>query len=250
MKKQIVLMVILMSNLACYGQNVLFLKNGDRLNGKLEGTKLDSLIFKLHGAKINFSSSDVLALFFDEKVAPNSISNLDNLKNNKESAKISGVVTYYFNSNYGDKPDIGAEIYVVDSVALPEFKYEDVKDFFLAIIYRDILVLSKRQKMPIPAFIQNQVVKLKLDDKVAFDESDKNAYQNIQKLMNSDKAIKTVADGSGNYSVKVAPGTYYVLIKSNNREGMTTTMISGKIFCEKHSITDGSELSINAKFDQ
>lgn len=250
MKKQIVLMVILMANLACYGQNVLFLKNGDRLNGKLEGTKLDSLIFKLHGAKINFSSSDVLALFFDEKVAPNSISTLDNSKNNKESAKISGVVTYYFNSNYGDKPDIGAEIYIVDSLALLDFKYEEVKDFFLAIIYRDILVSSKRQKMPIPAFIQNQVVKLKLDDKAAFDESDKNAYQNIQKLMNSDKAIKTVADGNGNYSVKVSPGTYYVLIKSNNREGMTTTMISGKIFCEKHSITDGSELSINAKFDQ
>lgn len=34
---------------------------------------------------------------------------------NKPDGKLSGVVTYYFNENYGDKPDVGAKIYIVNT---------------------------------------------------------------------------------------------------------------------------------------
>ena len=32
-------------------------------------------------------------------------------------SEISGTVTYYFNDNYGDKPDVGAKVFLVDSIS-------------------------------------------------------------------------------------------------------------------------------------
>src|ERR1035438_2640227 len=50
-----------------------------------------------------------------------------------KEGKLSGVVTYYFNSNIGDKPDVGSNVYILntkdfDTTILNDVKkYEEVK---------------------------------------------------------------------------------------------------------------------------
>lgn len=62
-------LTLTLSNLG-FSQNILFLKNGDRMNGKLEGYKNDTIIFKLQGNKLKFKTSDIISVYFDEKLAP------------------------------------------------------------------------------------------------------------------------------------------------------------------------------------
>lgn len=33
----------------------------------------------------------------------------------KEPGKVSGVITYYFNENFGNKPDVGSKIYFLSA---------------------------------------------------------------------------------------------------------------------------------------
>lgn len=247
MKKQLLLTFFLLTNLICNSQNILFLKNGDRLNGKLEGLKLDTLIFKLQGTKIKIASSDIIAIYMDAKIAPSSLLNNTNIVK-QESGKISGVLTYYFNQNFGDKPDVGASIFVADSAMIPEFNFDEVLSFQSAIMYRKLLDLYNQQNRPLPALIQSQADKNKWAEKTVFDELDKISSRNITKFKNSDKAIKALADGAGNYSIKVDPGTYYILIESNNRNGMTITEISGKIYLKKVLIKAGDEQNVSQSF--
>ena len=252
--KKLILIICLLTDILCYGQNVLYLKNGDKLNGKLEEMKSDVLIYKTHGTSIKFAISDVSAIFFDDKLKLNDVEVLNNSKNAKQnSSKIYGVVTYFFNRNIGAKPDIGAKIFVADSTKLPpECNLEDVLRFQKALSYSFICSYNKNNNEPIPNVIQNEIVKLNLvevmNNKTAFDELDNISNMNILRLNASEKVIKTVADGIGNFSVKVPSGTYYILIESNNRKGNTMTEIMGKIYCKKIIIKDGDEISINENF--
>jgi len=243
------LTIFILTNLICNSQNILFLKNGDRLNGKLEGLKLDSLIFKLQGTKIRISSSDVIAIYMDSKIAPSTLQNLNNSNIVKqENGKIFGVVTYYFNHNYGDKPDVGSTVFVADSAMHPEINFEDVQIYQKAIAFRNLSNLLKKPNQPLPALMQAQADKYKWEDSTVFDGIDKLSYRNIKLLQNSDKVFNSVVDGVGNFSQKVAPGTYYILIKSNNRKGSTNTELSGQIYFKKVLIKAGDEYNISHKF--
>ena len=45
----------------------------------------------------------------------------------KPDGKLSGVVTYYFNENYGDKTDIGAQIYINSCTKNDTTKNNEIK---------------------------------------------------------------------------------------------------------------------------
>jgi hypothetical protein len=250
--KKIILLValsLILSNLT-FSQNVLFLKNGDKINGKFEGIKNDTIIFKIQGNILKLKTLDIISIYFDAKHAPIELS-----KTTKTSevipalqGSVSGVVTYFFNKNYGDKPDVGAQIFIVDIMKTPDFDLEKVNSFYYASFYKSIYLEYKSMGVAVPNDIMEKVKKYNIDDKLAFDSFDNSVKNNLSKIELAEDVIKTVVDGSGNYSVKIKPGTYYIYIKSNNRTGISMTEIFGKVNCQKVIVKDGMDTNISHNF--
>lgn len=92
------------------------------------------------------------------------------------------------------------------------------------------------------------VKKYNVKDEVAFDSLDKRAAGNIFKIEFAKDVMKTVVDGSGNYFIKVKPGTYYVYIQSNNRKGASMTEVLGKIKCQKVIVKEGEDTNMSCNF--
>jgi len=184
-----------------FSQNVLLLKNGDKLNGKLEAYSNDTLQFIFQGNNMKFKASEIASVYFDISFLPNKY--IENeaiiVKKQSQFGKVFGVITYYFNDNFGDKPDTGAEIYFADSINVPVEHREN----------------SFWYQLQLPTDI-----------------------------------VKTMADGSGNYSLNLKPGTYYVLIKSKHRTSLSMEEILGKNKFTKINIQEGVETNLNFSFDK
>ncbi len=250
MKIILVIVLIWAFSYLSFGQNVLFLKNGDKINGKLEGYKNDSIIFKFQKTKLKFRTNDIVAIYFDEKTAPQNINNLKNSKETKQlDCKILGVVTYYFNKNFGYKSDVGAVVYVVDSSITHNIEFATIDTFHLGNIDRNISSVYKSMHEKVPDNIKTEISNYDFDDDDIFNALDLRASKNIDKIINSKDVIKTVVDGNGNYSIKIKPGIYYVYIISNFRRGATMTEILGKIYCERIVINEGEDINVSTKFE-
>jgi len=52
---------------SCFIQHALYLKNGDKMSGKLEGFKNDTLLFNFQGNQLEFSAADIESVYFNEK---------------------------------------------------------------------------------------------------------------------------------------------------------------------------------------
>lgn len=219
------------------------------MNGKLEGCKHDSIVFKFHETKLKFKNSDIISIFFDEKLAPSDLTKTT--KSNEiqltTQGGISGVITYYFNKNYGDKPDVGAKIYIADSLKVTDFNIEVVDSFHYASFYKSRYSTYKALGK-VPDDIAKQVEKYSLDDKLAYDSLDKRAAISLFKIEYAKDVVKTVVDGNGNYSVKLKPSTYYVYVTSNNRTGLSITEGSGKVKCEKVIVKNGVDANMSCNF--
>lgn len=124
-----------------------------------------------------------------------------------QKGKIKGVITYFFNNYQGDKPDLGAEVYVVDSAKCPKYNSDISFQFELASIKGN-----------------------SSDEFKALDT--KNALNN-KEIMSCEDANKTTVDATGNYAIDLPPSTYYVLIKSKGRTGLSVTEIMGKVYIIK-----------------
>lgn len=124
-----------------------------------------------------------------------------------QKGKIKGVITYFFNDYQGSKPDLGAEVYVVDSSKCSKYDSEISFQFELASIKDD-----------------------KSDEFKALDT--KNALNNKEITGNED-ANKATVDAAGNYAFDLPPATYYVLVKSKGRTGLSVTEIMGKVYIIK-----------------
>jgi hypothetical protein len=197
-----------------------------------------------------------------------------------QNTKITGVVTYYFNEYQGDKPDIGASIYVLDSTK-SDFDYELYNRFNNAQFKRSLLLSYKKMLEENESYIATygnkkkyaasvsskekrnedykntienltiDLLELNADTEVKFEELDSIHADMMFGATNTDKLdniIKRTVDGAGNYSVEVNPGTYYVFMRSNNRRGITVSQALGKIYCKKLTIKENEVKDISHNF--
>ena len=137
MKQLLLFSLVFFISCELAAQNVLVLKSGEKMKGKVEKFLKDTLTFKFKGNKMLFKSSEISSSYFDEKdipeEQPNSLS--QNIEQ-KQEGKITGVVTYFFNDNYGDKPDVGAKILIINSSEVPNFHLSTVDSFRDASTYK------------------------------------------------------------------------------------------------------------------
>lgn len=187
-------------------------------------------------------------------------------------AKIKGVVTYFFNDYQGNKPDLGATIVVVDTSQVKKFDYQLWNKYKNAKLYRHMYsnykkiydgyehmyneTLNKKKRKE-----ENEKYKAQMDDAQKYmneysktlekyDSETDEKFKNIDNslfpmffpfLTAEDPFIKTTVDGSGNYSINVKPGVYYVYIKSKNRTGLTVTDALGITYLEKITVKDNDK---------
>ena len=69
--KNVILIIALTLALSgsCFSQNALYLKNGDKMSGKLEGYQNDTILFSFHGNKLKFKTTDIVSVYFNDKDA-------------------------------------------------------------------------------------------------------------------------------------------------------------------------------------
>ena len=141
-----------------------------------------------------------------------------------QKEKIKGVVSYYFNEYQGDKPDLGATVYAVDSSKCLNFNNEIAFSYELASI------------------------KMDYSEDTSFAGIDKkNALNNIE-IIHSEFVNSTTVDATGNYSLELPPGVYYVLIKSKGRNGLTMTDLMGCVYYIKIHLTHDQPMEISHNF--
>lgn len=175
-----------------------------------------------------------------------------------QTGTIRGVVTYYFNSNFGYKPDIGAKISILPhhqvSPFFEQINYcgditkltEDHNNYKMAFKLRE----SEYTNMPFYAskgrlkpyreaylkaktLYNNSEVKIK-EVNICLGK----VYSQFQS--NSNDFEKTIADGNGTFSFKLKPGEYVILVSSNQ--------LIGKVI-KKVTVLPDMELNFTHQFD-
>lgn len=251
MKYILIFLFIVVFTSITFGQHTLVLKSGETMKGKVERFRNDSLTFNFKGNKIQFKSSEIVAVYFSEKDITKEQPTIPApVITPKPEGKISGVVTYYFNDNYGDKPDVGAQVLIINSLNVPNFNYATVDSFRYANTYK-ILYSSYAKRGKVPDDIKENVQKYGVETQEGFDALDNRAGDELNKIRfnNIIYCTKVSVDGNGTFSANVEPGKYYVYITSNNRKGRNMTEVMGKVNCKEVVVKSGETSNVNAKFD-
>ena len=146
---------------------------------------------------------------------------------------IKGVVKYYLSEDHLNKADIGSKVYVLDSVYAGNFNIQLADTFKTCLMYRSLAV-TYTDALVMPAEISDGISKYRaMDDEALRDYYSRNLSQ-LLVLANNELVNKSTVDGTGNYSIAVPKGTYYVYIQSNNRT--TPELFSGattRVYCKK-----------------
>lgn len=192
-------------------------------------------------------------------------------------SKIDGVVTYYFNSNLGDKPDTGAKVILIDSLKMNN----NFESFFLT--YKKASRIQK--ELSDSEFLKGEFQEQlnKTDGKKRYKDQNEKFKNQIadyeKKIVESKKELsalnvnskeeyealcsnlseltrgienefptKTV-DGVGRYTFEnVKNGTYYILIRSKNRNYTSSVEILGQLFLKKVIITENESVDVSNNF--
>lgn len=198
-----------------------------------------------------------------------------------QTSEIKGVVTYYFNEYQGDKPDLGAKVFVLDSIKNPDFNYELMYNFDYGKSYRNYysIFYSRYEEYDVLAkkYEGKKKHKEKFDEyrkyadenKVSADdvflkmerfgvETEKkfsemcsavfDVFLNIETLKKL-KAEKITIDANGSYRFELSPGTYYVLIKSKNRKGYNVAEIDGDVYFKKIKLKENESFDVSHNFE-
>jgi len=169
-----------------------------------------------------------------------------------QETKLSGVITFFFNRNYGDKPDIGAKVFALlkDSITA-EANAKTIDTFLTVSTLRAIQRNNAILKKELPESIKESIRKYGITTDEQFEALDERATgATLGIMMLRDDLPKTVVDGAGNYSLTLRPGEYRVFIKSNNRNSDDSmTEIKGKIMTKKVTVKKGETTNLSYNFE-
>ena len=212
-----------------FSQNILQLKNGDKINGKLVEYKNDTITFRLSGNLLKFNTSNVASITFENVLSSANQNESTATKESKTKIEgmILGVITYR-NEKGGISPDLGALVYITDSTTRDDINWP--------------LLDSSMNINGIIAGHYRQEYKL---NRAAVKDITSRATKDVSNFLNSQNTIKTVVDLTGNYSVKVKPGIYYILIQSSQIDRMNYKI--QRVF-RKITVKEGEDKRFNFNF--
>jgi hypothetical protein len=180
-----------------------------------------------------------------------------------QNSEVTGVVTYFFNDYQGDKPDLGAMVYLLDSVKAINLNHRTYDTLSMASLYATMVLSNQKIANDWAALGKKKYAEKikKFEDKAAenYETGKKWGIDRIKeidlrfatmmiKVTPNDYPNKTV-DASGTYKFSnVEPGTYYIYMISNGRKGMLVSNIRGKIFLKKILVKDNQSVNVSHNF--
>lgn len=166
----------------------------------------------------------------------------------QQTGKIEGVVTYFFNKYQGDKPDLGAQVVVIDSAHARLFDNKVIDTFNLATGYRALLKKFSPEDLVKFGNIPQTLEKLGADTPEKYDQLASRALRCYFDIDMNKDAQKTVVDGTGKYSFTVAPGKYFILIKSKGRIGLTPVEVTGRVVAAAKNVKANETVNFSHNF--
>lgn len=163
---------------------------------------------------------------------------------------LSCVVTYYFNANYGYKPDVGAEIFIFPEKAYSNFNFGVFMRYQLArtaIATRKLEGALSRGR-PSAGVGQQILEKMGINNEGDWTSLVEQASAMWRTAETGKDTSRGVADGNGVFKRSLAPGKYYIGIRSKHREGSDEVDYRGKLDVKAFEIKGDDEVSIDAKF--
>lgn len=160
---------------------------------------------------------------------------------------IRGVVTYYHNEYVGDKPDLGADVWIIDSAKNTRFSMLLADSFYNSEIIRRFYLDNLHDNKPISERLLKAKEKLYPSEEY-FKSLDERETKNSFLLTFDKKAEHRVVDAIGNYDFKVGPGTYYIYIKSKNRTGAFRCELLGKEYLKKVYVDKDETVDVSHNF--
>jgi len=240
MKHLLLTIILLVFFTQINAQQTLVLKSGDKLNGVISKIDNSVLYFTFKGNEMTFNIGDISAIYFDEKT-------IQPATGVTCTSKVDGIVTYFFNYNFGDKPDVGSEVYIVDSSECNNFNKSTIDSLEHLSFYKKLLARRAYNVYPRQVIIDT-LTKYGVESDKGYEALDVRADMNYKLLKNSKSAYKLVVDGNGSYSKNLKPGTYYVLIKSNNRKGSDYSNVMGQHYLQVIRLVADDEINVSHNF--
>ncbi len=179
----------------------------------------------------------------------------------------------------GNKPDAGSKVYIVKYEEGSKALYDTLNNFVTAKVYRGMYAdsidtynankalmakyegksrfreeyaatkpVADREKAAIDDYMQ-KIQSTGAVTKELFDNLDHHAAAALSKAKYYPGNIITAVDASGSYTASVPAGQYFILIISNDRAGITSTEVSGKLFMQQFDIKDGETKTISNRFN-
>ncbi len=148
-----------------------------------------------------------------------------------EKTNVKGIVTYFFNENYGQKPDLGAEIFFIKKDGLTQeakdklmdlwIKWSGGKSSYQHMSNSNIMLQAELD------FKQRKITKKHyseiLTDITNLEYAQRDSLKNsLDSIGHMSKNIVTqcVADANGSFNVMLSPGKYFVYVIYANRDGI------------------------------
>jgi hypothetical protein len=195
-----------------------------------------------------------------------------------QTSSVKGVVTYFFNKYQGDKPDLGAKVYLIEMKEASFINKKVIDSFidgkFYRRLYFDYVGFASTYEKAMKQYegkkkykTEYDELKKKYDDvvkerdehfsrmeslgvetKEKFDSLDLRVVNIIARITDKNSSMITV-DATGGYSFNVKPGSYFVYIVSKNRNSLSVSEVSGKIFLKQIEVKDNQTIDVSTNFD-
>lgn len=235
MKIKLIIISLLMS-INCLCQTQVNLKSGEKLEGEVKSLIDGIITLNFKGNILTLKQNEIESIFFVKPIIDKTIQ----LSQNEAKGEFRGVVTYFFNNNYGDKPDVGATVY---------FKKVDTTGNNRSFTYKFTQANYCRNEKKLSDYCIKLLKEVDADTDSGFKKLNYQTMEEFFKMEIYDKNInKVTVDGSGNYSTKVEPGLYEVFFKSKGRNGLGLAETSGKIASRVYFVKAGEVKNIDIRF--
>ena len=155
-----------------------------------------------------------------------------------ERGELVGMVTYFFNDNYGYKPDVGSQIYIFTKDSVPDFQASLLKK------YLDLKLAANISD----AEESNRIYAKYGATADAWKPFGQSLAHMIISVTSGKDVIQLSADGSGAFHTKLKPGHYCVLTQSGHRKSLSVIEISGQLAYDEIDVKSGDQTNVDTKF--
>ncbi len=222
-----------------FSQNQIKLKSGENIDGNAISLTNGVLTITIKGNNLTFLQTDIEAIYFDkEKIQAQTLAS-----NSIQKANLKGVITYFFNNNFGDKPDVGAKIYIRKTDTTDE-KRSYIYNYERAKVCRDLIKMNE-----VVESCKKTLKEIGVETDIDFDNLNFKVLDEFREMNNNESVKKVTADGNGNYSISVEPGLYEVIYVSKGRNDLTLAEVNGQIDTKIITLKAGDDITKDNRFN-